>query len=61
MRLLTLSAAPRAMAALAELHRVCLAMDLERQAERPSEDEYQAAMTKAAAALNGWAPKAPAC
>lgn len=53
---LTLSAAVRAMTALHELHRVCHAMDLERQDERPTEDEYQAAMAAAAKVLNSWPP-----
>lgn len=38
-------------AALHELHRVCHGMDLEDQDARPTEDEYQAAMAAAAAAL----------
>ena len=33
--------------ALEELTRVCLAMDLERQDDRPTEDEYQKAMAQA--------------
>lgn len=45
------TAAKALRAALAELHRVCLGMDLENQAERPTEAEYQTAMTAAAAAL----------
>lgn len=53
---LTLSAAVQAMAALDELHRVCQAMDLERQGDRPTEDEYQAAMAAAAKSLKSWAP-----
>lgn len=39
---------------LRELHRVCLAMDLERQDERPTEDEYQLAMACAADALQAF-------
>lgn len=57
--LLTLSAAVRAMAALDELHRVCVAMDLDRQAERPTEDEYQAALAEAGDVLKDWAPHKP--
>ena len=34
-------------AALRELHSVCLAMDAEDQAKRPTEAEYQAAMREA--------------
>lgn len=45
------------MAALEELHRVCEAMDLENQDERPTEDEYQAAMAEAAAVLKNRAPQ----
>lgn len=54
--LLTLSASIQAVAALCELHRVCLAMDAERQGDRPSEEEYQAAMAAAAKALEGCPP-----
>lgn len=43
-----------AVEALRELHRVCLAMDLERQDERPTEDEYQLAMACAAEALQAF-------
>ena len=45
------AASPDLLAALRELHRVCLGMDLENQMERPTEAEYQAAMAGAAAAL----------
>jgi predicted transcriptional regulator len=38
-------------AALRRLHQVCLDMDLEDQMQRPSEEEYQAAMAGAAAVL----------
>ncbi len=38
-------------AALSGLHRVCLAMDLEDEAKRPTEDEYQAALSAAAVQL----------
>lgn len=41
----------RALAALRELHSVCLAMDAEDEMKRPTEAEYQAAMAAAAAAL----------
>lgn len=41
--------------ALGVLHRVCLAMDAKREADRPSEREYQTAM-RAAARLGGAAP-----
>lgn len=51
---LTLNLATRAVAALAELHRVCLAMDAEQTGERPTEEEYQAAMTAAGDALTEW-------
>lgn len=43
--------APSLLPALRQLHAVCLGMDLENQMERPTEDEYQAAMAAAAAAL----------
>ena len=36
---------------LRELHRVCLRMDLERQDDRPTEEEYQTAMRNANGAL----------
>jgi len=49
--LLTLSLAVSAMAALKELHRVCEAMDAERDGDRPSEDVYQAATAQAARVL----------
>jgi hypothetical protein len=58
-KVLTLSDAVRGMAALDELHRVCLAMDCEREDERPTEDEYQAAMAEAGGALKAWAPHKP--
>ena len=51
---LTFSEAIAGMQALAELHRVCLAMDADRQADRPSESEYQAAMAAAGKALASW-------
>lgn len=53
---LTLSDAVRAFTALDELHRVCLAMDADRQDDRPSEEEYQAVMANACEALKVWAP-----
>ena len=56
-QLLTLSRAVRAMYALQELHRVCLAMDAEVQGERPSDDEYQAAMAEAGDVLRDWAQR----
>jgi hypothetical protein len=37
--------------ALERLHSVCKAMDLEVQAERPTEEEYQRAMAAAESAL----------
>lgn len=40
-----------ALAALRELYRICAAMDAEIQAERPSEEEYQAAMAAARAVI----------
>ena len=43
-----------AVEALRELHRVCLGMDLERQDERPTEEQYQAAMDSAAEALRAY-------
>ena len=43
-----------AVEALRELHRVCLGMDLERQDERPTEEQYQAAMDAAAEALRAY-------
>jgi len=42
--------------ALRDLHRVCLAMDIERQEDRPTETEYQIAMARAEYALNGARP-----
>jgi hypothetical protein len=48
---LTLDAAIAAVAALRELRRVCLAMDAEQDALRCTEEEYQAAMRAAEAAL----------
>lgn len=52
-KLLTLAAtALDAIAALRELHRICLAMDADRDGERPDEAEYQAAMRRAKAALD---------
>lgn len=39
--------------ALRELHSVCVRMDAEFQDARPTEEEYQAAMAGAAAALAG--------
>lgn len=51
---LTLDVALVAVAALRELHRVCLAMDLECQDARPAEEEYQAAMRAAKEALARW-------
>lgn len=43
--------ANRLAAALRELYSVCVAMDIEIEGERPTEDEYQAAMREAEAAL----------
>lgn len=43
--------ADQARAALRELHRVCLLMDHPDQMQRPTEDEYQAAMAGAKRAL----------
>lgn len=43
-----------AVEALRELHRVCLGMDLECQDERPTEEQYQAAMDVAAEALRAY-------
>lgn len=37
--------------ALQHLHRVCLQLDHQDQMQRPTEDEYQAALAQAAAAL----------
>ena len=37
--------------ALRDLHRVCLAMDTERQGDRPTEAEYQIAMARAEYAI----------
>ena len=45
------AAAPDLLHALQRLHAVCVAMDLDNQQERPTEDEYQAAMALAAAAI----------
>lgn len=42
---------PALCAALLKLYQVCEAMDAENQDERPTEDEYQAAMRDAAAVL----------
>jgi hypothetical protein len=39
--------------ALEELTRVCLGMDLERQDDRPTEEEYLAAVAQAEEALRG--------
>jgi hypothetical protein len=50
--LLTLDVAIRAVSALRELHRVCEAMDAERESVRPSEEDYQAAMAEAARVLH---------
>lgn len=47
-------------AALAELYRVCLAMDADRDAERPTEAAYQVAMEAARAALGVSMPAAQA-
>lgn len=44
----------QALSALQTLHRVCLGMDLERQDDRPTEEEYQAAMTAAGQVLAVW-------
>ena len=44
-------AAPKVLTALRTLHTVCERMDAEHDGDRPSEDEYQAAMAGAAAAL----------
>ena len=41
----------RALAVLCELHSTCLLMDAEDQMRRPTEDEYQAAMSAAAREL----------
>lgn len=41
----------RALAALRELHSVCLCMDAEDEMQRPTEAEYQAAMAAAAREL----------
>lgn len=41
----------RALAALRELHSVCVLMDHPDQMQRPTEDEYQAAMAAAAQLL----------
>ena len=41
----------RALAVLRELHSTCLLMDAEDQMRRPTEDEYQAAMSAAAREL----------
>lgn len=41
----------RLAAALREMHSVCLAMDCEIHGERPTEEEYQAALREAEAAL----------
>lgn len=49
---LTLDAAIAAVAALRELHRICLAMDAEQDAMRCTEEEYQEAMLAAKAALD---------
>ena len=43
--------APAILIALQALHAVCLGMDAENQMERPTEAEYQAAMTVAAVAI----------
>ncbi len=47
--------APMLLNVLTELHRVCAAMDLANEADRPSEEEYQDAMASAAALI---APRA---
>jgi hypothetical protein len=46
-----IAAAPDLLPALKELHRVCSAMDLEHEANRPSEAEYIDAMEVAQAAI----------
>ena len=46
-----IASAPDLLAALRELHRVCAAMDLEHEANRPSEAEYIDAMEAANAAI----------
>jgi hypothetical protein len=55
--LLTLSLAVDAIAALDELHRVCLAMDAEQDGRRPTEEEYQAAVVRAGSVLRQWSPR----
>ena len=49
---LLIGAAPDLLSALETLYAVCLAMDLERQDDRPTEDEYQAAMLRAIEAIS---------
>lgn len=46
-----MAAAPDLLVALRELHRVCQGMDHPDQMQRPEEDEYLAAMSDAAVAL----------
>ena len=46
-----IAASPDLPKALRELHRVCVGMDLENQMERPTEEEYLAAVAGAEAAL----------
>lgn len=49
--LAAMTAGPDLLAALRELHRVCVAMDHPDQMQRPEEEEYLAAVAGAAAAL----------
>lgn len=44
--------AARLLAALRQLHDVCIGMDLENQTERPTEEQYQAAMAAAKKAID---------
>lgn len=53
-----IATAPALLGALLKLHRVCVAMDLKNQMERPTEEEYQAAIAGAAAAITS-ATEAP--
>jgi len=46
-----MAAGPNLLAALRELHRVCVGMDHPNQMQRPEEEEYLAAVAGAAAAL----------
>lgn len=48
---LLIAASPTLLAALRELHRVCVGMDHPDQMQRPEEEEYLAAVAGAAAAL----------